>query len=445
MDLSRTARIVTATAASVIGAAIAAGQAGFPPHFREVSEAVQRGVENAFRPTGEPVNYAAASVEIERLHHEYADDPERFGVFAQIAPPWMAATGHLALAQETWDAQGHQRQAPAAPAGLEAVDALDAIVEASRGRRIVMLNEAHHVPMHRAFGRRIVQALAAEGFTHLAVEALANEADADFVNDSIARGRPTADGGFYIREPMFGELLRAAFDAGMTLIPYETTDRAPKPTPAESINAREIAQARAIGAVLEADPDARVLIFCGYSHLTESPSMMGDAELRWLACRLRDALGIDPLTISQTEYSPTSSREHDSAAYGDLLERFAPEDVIALRGADGALWSPTPDAFDIAVVHPRLQDAEGRPGYMLSGGERVLATIPNARPDGVERMFVQAIPAGEDPADAVPADQRWVEPGADATLALRPGAYLIRIYDADAVLVREEQVVINGR
>lgn len=425
--------------------ALAAGaQPGPPEYFQEVANAVQRGVESVFLPEGEAVNYAGASVEVERLYHAYADDADRFGVFAQVAPPWMAATGRLTLAQEVWDAQGRAVSAPAAPADLEAVDALEAIVDASRGRRVVMLNEAHHVPMHRAFGRRIVKALAAEGFTHLAVEGLANEAAPNFVNDTVASGRPTVTGGFYVREPMFGELLRAAIDAGMTLVPYETTDRAPRATPAESINARDAAQAKAISAVLEADPDARVLIFCGYSHLTESPSMMGDDELRWLACRLRDALSIDPLTISQTQYTPTSSPEHDAEAYGDLINRFGPEDVIALRDAAGALWSPMPGSFDIAVVHPRLQDAEGRPGYMLLGGERMLATIPNARLDGDERVFVQAIPAGEDPADAVPVDQRWIGPEDDATLALCPGAYLIRIYDSEATLMREEQIVVGG-
>lgn len=436
-------RRATAAACAMTVPLVADAQPGFPEHFQEVANAVQKGVQRAFLPEDGSTNYAAASVEVARLHEEYADDPERFGVFAQIAPPWMAATGHLALAQETWDAQGHSGSAPVAPAGLEAVDAVDAIVAASRGRRVVMLNEAHHVPMHRAFGRRVVKALATEGFTHLAVEALANEADADFVNDSVSKGRPTVEGGFYVREPMFGDLLRAAFDAGMTLVPYETTDRAPKASPAESVNARETAQARAIGAILKADADARVIVFCGYSHLTESPTMMGDAELRWLACRLRDALGIDPLTISQTEYSPPSSREHDSEAYIDLLERFAPEDVIALRDANGALWSPTPDAFDIAVVHPRLADAEGRPGYMLLGAERVVATIPDTLLDGAERVFMQAIPAGEDPADAVPAEQRWVGPGEDATLALRPGEYLVRVYDEAASLVREERMAVE--
>src|SRR5262245_31165055 len=54
--------------------------------------------------------------------------------------------------------------------GLTAVDALEAIVSEAKSHRVVIVNEAHHVPQHRAFIQRVVLALAKEGFTYYAAE-----------------------------------------------------------------------------------------------------------------------------------------------------------------------------------------------------------------------------------------------------------------------------------
>src|SRR5690606_30693618 len=50
------------------------------------------------------------------------------------------------------------------------VPALPAIVNLSRDLRIVMINEGHHVPMHRAFTTTVVASLRHHGFTHLGAE-----------------------------------------------------------------------------------------------------------------------------------------------------------------------------------------------------------------------------------------------------------------------------------
>ena len=56
--------------------------------------------------------------------------------------------------------------------GLRPGEAVEAIAKAASGRRIVMLNEAHHIPRHRVLAKRLLEPLYQRGFRYLAVEAL---------------------------------------------------------------------------------------------------------------------------------------------------------------------------------------------------------------------------------------------------------------------------------
>jgi hypothetical protein len=91
------------------------------------------------------------------------------------------------------------------PADATAQDALAAIVEAARDRRVVMLNEAHVASRHRGFLARVLRALRPLGFDVLAAE--------DFLND---RGSGAPDVrtykagealnpslGFYLHDPVY--------------------------------------------------------------------------------------------------------------------------------------------------------------------------------------------------------------------------------------------------
>src|SRR5476649_2307712 len=53
-------------------------------------------------------------------------------------------------------------------------DAINAIVEEAGKHQIVILNEAHHIPMHRAFALRLARELHRIGYTWLACETFAN-------------------------------------------------------------------------------------------------------------------------------------------------------------------------------------------------------------------------------------------------------------------------------
>ena len=106
----------------------------------------------------------------------------------------------------------------------EVRDALETIVELARGRQIVIINEAHHVPRDRAFATLVALELRKLGFKYFAMEAL-------FADPNVlaARGYSIAAGaeGHYNREPVFGDYIRRALAVGYTPVAYEAKDFPP--------------------------------------------------------------------------------------------------------------------------------------------------------------------------------------------------------------------------
>ncbi|MFW6027708.1 MAG: hypothetical protein ACOC91_02760, partial [bacterium] len=192
------------------------------------------------------------------------------------------------------------------PRASAAGDALAVLVAAARRHRVVIINEAHDWSAHRAFIADLARALAKEGFTYYAANAF-----------TFGSGREAAlpwlrdDEGSYTREASFGRLVRDVLALGYEPVAYDW--RAPADpaereawlalTPFERIPAREEGQANnLIERIFERNKEARVLIHAGHSHAREVPQTSKDSKrsITWMAARLKQKTGIDPLTIDQT-------------------------------------------------------------------------------------------------------------------------------------------------
>lgn len=309
-------------------------------------------------------------------------------------------------------------------ADLQAMDALHAIVEASRGHRVVMLNEAHVASRHRALLGRLLPRLRAEGFTHLAAETF------DEAVSSLAPEAPLRfEHGWYLRDPVFAEAVRQARDLGYGLVAYEQREDQRSDEPGLSNEAtlvREQAQADNLRAALEADPAMRIVVFVGYGHLGETGPPF--------AARFRRDTGIDPLTIGQAGTGAFGPHTEDAPPILALLERFRPTAPVVLlkageRPASAATEADlTAEKSDLLVVHPVLPDVEGRPGWLAADSARrpLRAQVPS----GAGPRLLQALHADE-PDPAIPADQFLVaDAGGSATLFLRPGRYRLRLETA---------------
>jgi len=335
----------------------------------------------------------------------------------------------------TFDQMNGENAAPAGSSPVDdatALDAIPALVEAARGRRIVVLNESHHMPRNRAFALELARALRAEGFDTFAAETFADAAGLQ------QRGWPDASTGYYTAEPVFGELVRGAAALGYRLVEYEWKPTGPPATDVGAqIRVRETAQAKNLHErVFQAHPEARLFVYVGYSHATEDWSDPGGPNERaWMSARLAKLTGFDPLTIDQTECVPHSEARFENAHWRRAVERGLLDAPKVLRPASGdgfVVVGTYAGKVDAQVFHPRTPPVHGRPGWLARG--RSAFAIPSAlaaKIPGDERVLLQAFHASEG-TGAIPADQFVVESGAvPPWFLLASGTYRLAIQDVD--------------
>ncbi|MBJ6144269.1 hypothetical protein [Hymenobacter sp. BT559] len=284
------------------------------------------------------------------------------------------------------------------------------ILKRAQHERILIINEAHHVPRHRAFTASLLPELAAQGYHYLAVEDLLED---DSLNWA-ARRYPVQATGSYVGEPNFGNLLRTAQRQGYQLRCYNYGFSREGDWVAR-IRAREMAQARNIQHILLADPKAKIVVHCGYSHASEQPDP--EDQTRWLASYLREYTGIDPFTVDQTSLS--------EGAGNPYYQPQPMRESAVLLDARGRPFS-TADKYmsvDAYVYHPPAAYIQGRPTWLFTAKRQPVAVA--SRVQVPYPCQVLAYVAGE-PAEAVPVDIIELATKADATaLALAPGRYRV--------------------
>ncbi|WP_426663462.1 hypothetical protein [Rhodanobacter aciditrophus] len=340
------------------------------------------------------------------------------------------------------------------PAEWKSADAVDAIAALAAHRRIVMVNEAHHDAHTRQLTLELLPRLRALGFTYFAAEALGK-------NDPglAKRGYPVRKSGTeYLRDPMYGDILREAIRLGFTLVPYDS---------ALTGQARETAQAETLyRKVFAKDPEARLFVHAGYAHIDKTPGRLG--EWHPMAMQLEALTGLVPLSIDQTDFLETGLDASD--AYHRLAHAF-PSDKpeILLNRQTGQPWSARPAAYDVNVILPATLSIEafgkykygGRLDYEQAGLPHVLAynemrragwlsldgtrypySIDTTLCRGTVPCVVDAQYLGE-PDDAIAADRyAFMGPTETSKLYLRPGAYRLRASDSDGHTLSESNIKI---
>lgn len=297
----------------------------------------------------------------------------------------------------------------------DALPAAPAIAQAATGRRLVLINEAHHDAHTRELVLQLLPRLRALGFDHFAAEALTEDG-----KTLAQRGYPLVSSGTeYLHEPLYGEIVREAIRLGYTLVPYDPTDPAPD---------RDLAQAENLyQRVFAHNPSARLFALVGYAHLDKAPGELGPVTP--MAMRLKALTGIEPLSIDQTMFReirpepPHSIYRWVAAAWPSHTPV-----VLQVQGED-ALWSADPKRYDISVILPPAYGRK-RPDWLTLGGTRHAYPITTALCANHLPCLVEARHADES-ADAVAADRyAFFQAPANSRLYLHPGGYQLRASDA---------------
>ncbi|HEU4884905.1 MAG TPA: hypothetical protein VFT45_21785 [Longimicrobium sp.] len=392
----------------------------------------------------ESAGYLATWLSLEEMDAAHPEAPEQWRASLRELRGWvraMVGDAAGALALEPRDARP-PAELPGEFDALTPVPAVQAILDAARERRLVMVNEGHHVPQGRVLTLQLLRGLYDLGYRYLAVEALSSRS-----GDALAANRyPVLSTGMYTREPVFGQLLREALRMGYTLVPYDTYPAGCRPTaddPNRCNSLRDSMAAENIHArTFAIDPGARVLVHAGYSHVVKVPRPGGT---QWLASWL-ERRGLAPLSIDQTEMRERGAPALEPRPYRRAEERGWLAEPVVLRDGEG-WYRSTAEGFgsvDFQVFTPRTRTVQGRPDWLFSRAGRTPIPLDAAIADAVSRgegpYLVQAFLADESD-DAVPVDQFVVAGGVLPVLALIPGRYRIVAANRAGVVARSALTV----
>lgn len=321
------------------------------------------------------------------------------------------ALAHWDLARGTSIIKFSQARSDSINSLYKKVPAKDYILEQAKSEQIIIINEAHHNAYHRFFTRSLLNELFKLGYKNLGLEGLSNGKHLD--TRLLKRGYPIQETGWYIIEPQFGNMVRAALEIGFNVFPYEQTS-------GTNGKLREIEQAKNISEIIKNRPNEKFLIHCGYDHALEGTHSTWDKAM---AGRLKEYTGIDPLTINQVAYSEKSEPKFNDP----LLKAINPQEPVVLldtlnepfRYTRGRAWC------DIAVFHPNTDYLENRPDWIFDyPNQKTKIDLSDIRISFP--VLILAFKKGEDITKAVPFDIHEVYNKAeDCFMGLKSGDYTI--------------------
>jgi hypothetical protein len=136
---------------------------------------------------------------------------------------------------------------------LDAIAAIDSIADKNQ---VIMINEEHRTPFHRALTLQLLAKLYSKGFRYFAAETV-NEEDAELTSAAIRCKKPEL-----IRlTRVYADVIRTALRLGYKIVPYETRDATCKSPERQSEfcnDRRERDQAKNLyERILKDDPQAK--------------------------------------------------------------------------------------------------------------------------------------------------------------------------------------------
>ncbi|MDN4165906.1 hypothetical protein QWY31_10355 [Cytophagales bacterium LB-30] len=372
----------------------------------------------------------------EKFEYRYSMDIE--SSIEKDTVPWKFQTGaneysfigNYQKTRETWDRNGVGIPIITLAdslyfIGFTPVNAKDYIIEKSKKEQIIIINEAHTYPNHRTFTHSLLQGLYDNGFRYLGIEALFDT----IIND---RKYPIIESGYYTKETEFGNLIYAALKIGFTLFGYDDFEHNGKE--------REIAQARNIANFIDRNPHEKVLIHCGHDHVIEG-TPYNPTWGKAMAGRLKEFTNIDPLTISQTQFTEKSEKKYNHPFINMVNKGFP----VVLIDGDGNLFNGKKgeNRFDIIIIHPETHYIDKRPNWLLSLENRKKYQIEKSKINQLP-ILVFAYRKNEFENNGVPADIiEVIDSDSVPSLIIDRGSYEIIIKDIKYNIIDRYKITIE--
>lgn len=340
--------------------------------------------------------------------NQLADYAELRMVYGQLSGPEQRQAAQILSMADTLygrysDAETHYSEAfPKAmhetcPKGASHnADAVASLSEAASRTDIILINESHSKIATRTFVLRLLPQLTALGYRFLALEALfgtGNDYEDRYQGvrpvdeDLTRRGYPLDRGkfGIYLREPVYGEIIREAHRLGFKFVAYEPTD-------ADSKEQREQGQARVLAALVNRNPGQKIVVLAGYSHIWKTEG--------WLAGYLRAGTAARVLSVDQV--AGLGNRCPDTGA--GRAQDQATTGATVVVNSEGRMLAGNPDRVDVTVYQKPESSRTSASSWLALSGRRHPVTIDlkecrNRLPCLISAHYVSG------PDSAVPADR----------------------------------------
>lgn len=397
--------------------------------------------------TGDSAKYFSVGIQLQKQEKEYLESPKVFS-YLQSAAGFKSIIGEYQQALTDFD----QMRPPAKPQpaltnhsspidSFKPMAALGVIKSEADTHQVIFVNEAHHIPMHRAFTLQLLKVLYEKGFRYFAAETL-SDVDTELNQREYPQFGKT---GIYTNEPVYGDLIRTAFQLGFTVVPYEENKECipDEKDPDACIKKRERGQAQNLyDRILAKDPKAKILVHAGYAHINKGGFGRG---LLSMAQNFKEITGITPFSIDQTFMIERSSREYEKPLYQYVADKGWLKEPTIFVSDTGKYFVEEKQVtnFDAQIFHPRTILKSGRPTWLMMGGLRKHYSISSNLCRNTFPCLVQAFYMSEG-VKAVPVDQVQVTAASKKpTLVLPRGKFFIRTISDAGIVLSESQAVIK--
>lgn len=305
-------------------------------------------------------------------------------------------------------------------------DANQKIPEIADEYQVVMINEAHGNPQHRVFTKSLLAKLYEKGYRYLFLEGLSTQEGIprEFQDTILHERKYLLDSpvsGFYVTEPQFSNMVRHALNLGYAVLPY---DGRGKNRENESVNN--------IGKTLDKNPFAKLVIHCGFGHIYEEEFMNSS----WLGKKMKDSLGIDPLTIDQVNLT-----ENPGGIESPFYSMMSFDEPTIFMNPENRFYNGFTNMkhIDLLVYQPRTIYTFNRPHWLIQQEGYKLIEVKEIKEFP---LLIKAFKSSDD-SKAVPIDTIEKRSQNDPSyLVLPTGEYRVQIIGKKGVL-ETRNIVVN--
>ena len=361
---------------------------------------------------------------------------------SQIAPDKKARHSFIGRYVNKWNCDGRSEEKPKTVElnqlkNSRPVTARKYITEIAKKEKALFFNEYPDHPQNRAFISTLLDDLFAAGFTYFFMEDVVTS-DKELNN----RAYPVINTGYFVKDPVYGDLIRQALLKGFEIVSYEPTKaqiekaktivkRTAKFSDPALLHqcAKDWARAMNINRIYKKDPAAKILVLTSRGNIKE----VNTNGFKTMASWYRTFTKINPLTIDQRTFTEKCKADEDPL-YGNRTVKkptiFLYKNSPFIKQETNTITETTGKFVDLQIYFPRSSFRNDRPTWLEMDGYRLHQEVNPDKYGMGSPCMVMAFKKEEDISFAVPMDAIELgNTGTRTSLLLPTGSYTLLLND----------------